>query len=369
MFSSSLGFARFSLVIHRSSFTSIAYNQAYNLAYLGIGSNVGNRHHHLLDALEALNLLPGTKVNDTSFLYETRPMYVTEQPNFLNAVISLQTQLDQGQLLQHLKAIESHLGRSKGQRFGPRPIDLDIVLFGRVAEVGTTDSATVEWLEGEWENVRVGPGEALSPSLPHPRMLEREFVLRPLADVLVTLPSGLSTQRALESLPSAEATRVLPLGGRLIPLGGDILIMGIVNVTPDSFSDGGRWQQVDDAVGHGVRMAHDGAAVIDVGGESTRPGATAVAEADELARVVPVIKRLREALHEAGLSSTAISVDTRSAAVAEAAVEAGADLVNDVSGGVHDPRMLSAVKALRVPFVAMHMRGDPTTMTSPELST
>jgi dihydropteroate synthase len=126
--------------------------------------------------------------------------------------------------------------------------------------------------------------------------------------------------------------------------------MGVLNVTPDSFSDGGRYLHLDDALAHGVEMWTDGADLIDVGGESTRPGADRVDPDVEIARIVPVIE---------GLASTgvAVSVDTTRARVAEAALAAGAVIVNDVSGGLADPDMARVVAAAGVPWILMHWRG------------
>ncbi|UZR28405.1 dihydropteroate synthase [Methylococcus mesophilus] len=136
------------------------------------------------------------------------------------------------------------------------------------------------------------------------------------------------------------------------------LIMGILNVTPDSFSDGGLYDDVEQAVRRGVFMAGEGADVIDVGGESTRPGAEPVQAAVQIARVVPVIERLRVLLPE----RVAISIDTTQAEVARSALAAGADLINDVSAGRDDPAMLSLAAADGVPIVLMHMQGSPKTM-------
>ncbi|QLH22634.1 dihydropteroate synthase [Streptomyces sp. Rer75] len=128
-------------------------------------------------------------------------------------------------------------------------------------------------------------------------------------------------------------------------------VMGVVNVTPDSFSDGGQWFDTDLAVKHGLDLVAAGADLVDVGGESTRPGAARVDEAEELRRVIPVVRELAAA----GVS---VSVDTMRATVAERAIEAGALLVNDVSGGRADPAMVPAVAAAEVPFVVMHWRGQ-----------
>ncbi|WP_246415881.1 dihydropteroate synthase [Nocardioides luti] len=126
-------------------------------------------------------------------------------------------------------------------------------------------------------------------------------------------------------------------------------LMGVVNVTPDSFSDGGRWASTDEAVAHGRALLADGADVLDIGGESTRPGATRPLLAVELGRVVPVITALVA-------EGAVVSVDTMRAEVAEAAVAAGASIVNDVSGGLADPRILAVAADAGVTFVAMHWR-------------
>jgi dihydropteroate synthase len=133
-------------------------------------------------------------------------------------------------------------------------------------------------------------------------------------------------------------------------------VVGVVNVTPDSFSDGGRFLDPDAAVAHGLALRDAGAAVLDVGGESSRPGAEPVAAAEEIARVVPVVRRLSV---EAGVP---VSVDTTKAAVAAAALEAGAAVVNDISAGRMDPDLLGVVADAGAGFIAMHMLGEPRTM-------
>ncbi|MDN5717059.1 MAG: dihydropteroate synthase [Janibacter sp.] len=128
------------------------------------------------------------------------------------------------------------------------------------------------------------------------------------------------------------------------------VVMGVVNVTPDSFSDGGRWIETDSAIAHGRELVAEGATIVDVGGESTRPGAERPSEDEELRRVVPVV----EALAADGI---AVSVDTMRASVAEAALAAGGAIINDVSGGLADPSMPELVAASGAPFVVMHWRG------------
>ena len=136
-----------------------------------------------------------------------------------------------------------------------------------------------------------------------------------------------------------------------------MLIMGILNVTPDSFADGGRHNEFDAAVARGLEMIAEGVDIIDIGGESTRPGAERVSKVEEIARTIPVITEL--AKHGAR-----ISIDTMRASTAEAAVKAGASIINDVSGGLADPDMLQTAARLQVPYIAMHWRGQSKDMNS-----
>ena len=149
-------------------------------------------------------------------------------------------------------------------------------------------------------------------------------------------------------------------GSRLagLPTGQRCLVMGVVNVTPDSFSDGGAWLDPDKAITHGLELASQGADIIDVGGESTRPGAQRVPVDDELRRVLPVV----EGLARAGIN---VSIDTMRAEVAQQALAVGARMVNDVSGGLADPDMTQVVAAAGVPYVVMHWRGHSSDMYGP----
>jgi dihydropteroate synthase len=140
------------------------------------------------------------------------------------------------------------------------------------------------------------------------------------------------------------------------------VIMGVLNVTPDSFSDGGRFDAVDAAVAQGLSLAEAGAALIDIGGESTRPGAERIDIDTQKARVLPVIERLRPALDKAGYEYVVLSIDTTRAAVAEAALDAGAAMLNDVSAGREDDALLPLAAARRAPIALMHMQGAPATM-------
>jgi dihydropteroate synthase len=134
------------------------------------------------------------------------------------------------------------------------------------------------------------------------------------------------------------------------------LIMGVLNVTPDSFSDGGQFTDIESAVERGVTMAAEGAELIDVGGESTRPGSEPVGADEQVARVVPIIRAVRER------TDAVISVDTGLAAVAEAAIDSGANVINDIYGGTQDPGLLELAARRGVPVILMHMQGRPATM-------
>lgn len=262
----------------------------------------------------------------------------------------VETELPPLALLAQVKAIEAALGRDLegGRRWGPRPIDLDIIFF-----------------EGD----EVQDGETLV--VPHPRWQERDFVIAPLADLAAPGAAGLGRRLAIArglwaaaggegALGGPDLRCVLPMGLLgLWPWQERPQVMGILNVTPDSFSDGGRHGSVAAALAAARAMVAQGADIIDVGGQSTRPGAATLSPGEEAARVLPVLRALAS---DPATGAVPLSIDTFYGEVAEQAVGAGATMVNDVSGGTLDPGMLPAVAALGVPYVAMHMRGTPTTM-------
>jgi len=148
----------------------------------------------------------------------------------------------------------------------------------------------------------------------------------------------------------------LRLPSRTLVLGERTLVMGVLNVTPDSFSDGGTFLDPQRAVEHALEMERAGADLLDIGGESTRPGSTGTAAETELARILPVLEGLRGALR------IPISIDTRKSQVAEAAISAGAQIINDVSGLRSDPRIAEVAYRRGLPLILMHMRGEPQTM-------
>jgi len=208
-------------------------------------------------------------------------------------------------------------------------------------------SETMPYRHGEeWSEGVMLSGDTVSLST-LARDLSRTYasVARAVSDVLASL--------------SSRPHRLHFKGGDLVlDRAAGALVMGVVNVTPDSFSDGGRFATPEAAVEHGLRLAADGAAIVDVGGESTRPGATPVPASEEAARVVPVVRKLRAALPP----GVVISIDTMKASVAREAVLAGAEIVNDVSGLSADPAMRQTVAALGVHAILNHMRGTPRTM-------
>lgn len=150
---------------------------------------------------------------------------------------------------------------------------------------------------------------------------------------------------------------IIPTPKHNIELGSRTLVMGILNVTPDSFSDGGRYFEPAEAVERAWELVEQGADILDIGGESTRPGSTPVAPDEQIRRVIPAIRKAR-----ANGLNIPISIDTRSAKVAAAAIESGADIVNDISALRDDPDMPAVIRGWDVPFIVMHMQGTPATM-------
>ncbi|KZP21078.1 Dihydropteroate synthase [Athelia psychrophila] len=385
-------------------------------AAIALGSNLGDRfaniEHalrllenplHLLGSSSILGRDPQIVIVDTSFLYETAPMYVTDQPSFINCACMIQTTVEVGTLLVLLKKIEVIVGRVPSIRNGPRAVDLDILLFDQeVIDTRPTDSKKdLDDLVGEL-------------IVPHPRMQEREFVLRPLNDMIpdaihpqIKEPIKALLQRLTEARPKDEppmrkvipfpryphapaSTEAIPGFAQPVPLTAThwtfpssssdrqtaprkTYIMATLNATPDSFSDGSEHNTIPTAVSYANSSVALGADIIDVGGYSTRPGAAFVSEEEEINRVVPVIQVIRGANSSAEVNpktkEALISVDTFRWKVAEEAVLAGANCINDVysfTGPEYPPAQASAdhlitmrrvARDLAVPVVLMHSRG------------
>ncbi|KAF9913534.1 trifunctional dihydropteroate synthetase [Lobosporangium transversale] len=322
-----------------------------HVVYLALGSNLGDSAANLTNALRKLEQGEHVRVVDTSFLYETPPMYVTDQPSFLNAACKIMTDLKPLDLLKKIKEIETEMGRDFNTiRNGPRPVDIDILLYDHI----------------EYHD------DVLT--IPHAAMQEREFVLRPLCDIAKDVEhpklyrhiNQLLSQLLLKQQENKSAItksdiihKSIPLRGNIVHWDAKTLIMGILNTTPDSFSDGGNYSTPEAAALRAQQLVDDGADIIDIGGMSTRPNAPEISEEEEIERVVPVILLLRSRGFK-----TPISVDTFRASVADKAIEAGADLINDVSAGRRDPMMYSVMAKWQVPVCLMHMRGDSKTMMS-----
>ena len=312
-----------------------------NKVYIALGGNIGDRAAHIHAALDALNAY--VSVEETSHLYETKPMHVTDQPLFLNAVCRGTTSLTPSDLLRAVKRTEEELGRTKTVRFGPRNIDLDI-LFYNEAVVNT-------------------PGL----TIPHLRIPERDFVLAPLLDLEPDLRHprlDLTVRQLWDRLKMPMPLHVMPLGDRIWHWSQPTRVMAILNMTPDSFSGDGLASAPDPvaaACALAQRFAADGADAIDVGGYSTRPGHADISIEEEIGRVAPVISALRKEL------DLPLSIDTFRVEVAEAALDAGAVWLNDVSGfpaagGPREdalqtePAMAALAARRRVPLVLMDNR-------------
>ncbi|KAI0672357.1 Dihydropteroate synthase [Trametes maxima] len=394
-------------------------------AAISIGANIGDRFANIECALRLLEA-PGADLEnwtgeprvvivDTSFMYETSPMYVAEQPRFINCACMVETDLEPRALLTFLKQIENAVGRIESFKNGPRAIDLDIVLY---------DSLVIDTrAEDARSNLDNLSGELV---VPHPRVAEREFVLRPLADMVPDhmIPStGTTVEAALAALvaqPSSEPAmyKVLPFpryplpnhqgeqpahASKIRPVPPTAThwtyplasqassskqsprksyIMATLNATPDSFSDGSAHYSLPDALSYANSAVSDGANIIDIGGYSTRPGASYVSPEEEFSRVVPVVQAIRGLWQEGAVTTpggkmpsiaktaaTLISVDTFRWEVAEESVHAGANCINDVYafGGPdwpatarsaeHVAKMRQVSRDLAVPVILMHSRG------------
>lgn len=322
--------------------TPVHTPQSHHTAVLALGANLGDRARYIEAAVSSLDAHPSIRVVDTSFLYETAPMYYIDQPRFLNGACKISTSLSPHALLDVCQQIERDLGRTKEHvpRNGPRVVDIDIVLY---------------------DDEQVTDGERLI--IPHARLHERAFVLRPVCDMVPTYVHPVLQRTMASLLPltmDGSMTRVMPVKDRMWHWGQQTRVMGILNATPDSFSDGGQHLDLERALDTARDMVRAGVAILDVGGQSTAPGRVEVSVEEEKARILPLIKAIRE---DPITQETPISIDTYRADVAKCALDAGATIVNDVSGGSRDPQMLVLVAHRHCPFIVMHMRGDASTMT------
>jgi len=317
------------------------------MVILGLGSNLGDREVQLKRALALLTRGsdPVLRRARLSRIYESPALMPPGAPSawdlpFLNGAVAGDTDLTPARLLGRLQQIEVSLGRPVHERWSPRPIDIDIL-----------------WWDGQ---------EARHPDLtiPHPEILNRSFVLEPLRDLI---PAGLIDGETIEvqarrRAEKAGAGEAVPSFAALRAVAFPAL-MGILNVTPDSFSDGGRYLDPSAAIAHARRLIEEGASILDVGAESTRPDGTPVDPGAEWRRLEPVLRGLRTLRDELKSSSRArpfrLSLDSRNPSTVRSALESGdVDILNDVTGFT-SPGMLEAAEASGRPLVFMHSLSIP----------
>jgi 2-amino-4-hydroxy-6-hydroxymethyldihydropteridine diphosphokinase/dihydropteroate synthase len=287
--------------------------------YLGLGSNVGDRRENLRHSIGLLQE-KGLHITQISPLVESPALLPKAAPAawnlpFLNLVIECEAECSPQQLRAWIREIQGRLGRIDASHWSPRPIDIDILLWGR--ETIATPELTI----------------------PHPQLHRRGFVLTPLLALQPRLTVfGLGAKTVLEW--SRELPHHIPLW------------MGILNITPDSFSDGGRhldWSTIEP---HLDAMVDAGVHIIDVGAESTRPGATSIGPEQEWLRLGPILERLIDK-YSGALMTPLLSVDTYHPAVAAQALDLGVDIINDVSG-LTSPAMIDMARSSGETWIAMH---------------
>jgi len=329
------------------------------LCYIAIGTNLGQRSRNICTAIERIGEI--ANVRHISFLYETPAAYVTDQPPFLNCAISVDTSLSPQEMLTQLKRIEHEMGRKPTIRFGPRLIDLDIITMGQT----TVDQPDL--------------------FVPHASMHERAFVLVPLLDICpqnyVHPKLGKTLATLFHSLPRPDildVRKVIPVPMRdgtetciLVDERAPTRLFGILNVTPDSFSDGGKHLEPSVAKQAAMKMrTSDAKVIIDIGGETTKPDSVPVTADEELSRIVPVITAIVDHFKVEQLEgSQLLSIDTNKVEVARKAAELGCNILNDVyaasrfySDRSAQEAMIELVKTTRMPWVMLHCRGTSQTM-------
>ncbi|HEY4722574.1 MAG TPA: 2-amino-4-hydroxy-6-hydroxymethyldihydropteridine diphosphokinase, partial [Anaerolineae bacterium] len=268
--------------------------------FLALGSNLGDRHAHLIAAIDRLQAQ--VTIEAVSSIYQTEPWGYADQPRFLNAACSGTTPLSPRDLLAFVKSIEVEMKREPTFQYGPRLIDIDVLLYAEAV------------IDAEDYHV------------PHPGLRQRDFVLAPLNEIASGVAHPVLHKTIAALCSEVDLSRVnrwslrpTRVGSRWLHWGYQTYVMGILNVTPDSFSGDGLLQRTDwlaALIDRGRAMIEAGAHLIDVGGESTRPGSQPVSIEAELDRVIPAI----EALAQAGIGP--ISIDTYKAEVARRALDA-----------------------------------------------
>ncbi len=305
---------------------------------LGLGSNLGHREINLKRAVTRLTrgARPVLRNPELSRVYESSALMPPGSPDdwdlpYLNCAVSGEPLVEPDGLLRRLKEIEHSLGRSGDERWAPRIVDIDIL-----------------W----WPGMEMRTEEL---HIPHPEILNRPFVVEPLRDLVPddTL-EGSSLRDHAERLAGTGAS------GTVYAPESDYRVnypelMGILNVTPDSFSDAGRYARPEEALGHARTLIDSGATIVDIGAESTRPGAERVGLSVEWARLEPVLHGLKDLQSE---QSFRVSLDSRNPDTVRRALDVGIDLINDVTG-FSDPAMLEIAQGTDVPLVFMHSLSIP----------
>jgi len=310
---------------------------------LGLGSNVGNRLAHLRDTLNKLKHIAGLTVQQASPVYLSDAMLPDQAPEswnlpFLNCAAACTTTLSPEQLLAEIKKIEAEMGRQPGVFWGPRVIDVDILA---------------------WDNDDLHSEQL---TIPHASLTERPFALWPLAD-LMPLWLHPRLQQSAEQLIEPWGSRYsgdAPYHTRQINQRIDSpALVGIINVTPDSFSDGGQFYSAEQALRQAVHLMEAGAEILDIGAESTAPNREPLTPDLEWQRLAPVLSAIMQA-KQSFVVPPLISVDTRHAAVAEQALAQNIDWLNDVTG-FEDADMRAIARSATVDCVVMHHLSIPPT--------
>jgi dihydropteroate synthase len=332
-------------------------NNFMPISYLSLGSNLGNTPQNIEHAYGLLISKCIILKKSTTIL--TKPYGVIDQPDFANSAIKVETELEPLELLGFIKSIEEDLGRIKSERWRERLIDIDIIFYdylildiessSNLPKIRDFDPLCQEddSMVKTFEDSKFGFHLL---TIPHKDYFNRTFVLEPLLEIepeIVDPKTGVKLIQIYRSLVNCYSS---------IVESPDTLVMGILNVTPDSFSDGGKNSSLDTVIENYKQMVFDGADIVDIGGESTRPKAVAVGLQEEINRVIPVIQAIRTFD-----TKTVLSIDTYKPEVAELALQNGVDIVNDITG-LTNPKMVKVISKYNCPIVIMHKKGDPETM-------
>lgn len=308
---------------------------------LGLGSNIGDRLHHLRSALRLLKQHPQLHILTVSPVYISEALLPDNAPHdwnapYFNLALGCQTTLSPHELLIALKNIEQQVGRTPDKAWGPRIIDIDLLA---------------------WDDLIHYDAKL---HVPHEQLHQRPFALWPLADIEPYWVHPILKKTAAELIApwGSRFSGAAPLSTRQLPHRIDTPeLVGILNITPDSFSDGGQFLTIDHALTQAEHILNSGAEIIDIGAESTRPNAIELSSAIEWQRLEPVIKAIN-ANKSRYVIAPKISVDTRHASVAEKALNLGVDWINDVSGFA-DPLMQPILAESHCDIVFMHHLGIP----------